>query len=225
MRWLMLLGACVIACKPRAESLRQKAGETQVVAGRKIGDIGLVAPDGKVVGWAVNPGQSKETVTVRFFERADATSSIGEIKADQVGFADNHEGNHAFTWQVPKDLCDGANRELFVRAVVGGKEQNMGDRARSYTCFQPTPGGKEFFTTTVAPLLKACGECHQHTYEKAWGYLASPSPTVGGSATNNDFIRSPAADVRHGGGKMCADINTSPCKEIQEWWKKEFTKG
>lgn len=222
---MLFVGLVVIACKPRVESIRQRQGEGQVIANRKVGDVGVVAPDGKIVGWALNPDRNKEAVTVRFFDRADATSPLGEAKADQVGFDNNNEGDHAFGWQIPKELCDGASRELFVRVVIGGKEQNIGDQARAYSCFQQTAGGKEYFTTAVAPLLKACVECHQHTYEQAWGYLASPSPAAGGSATNNDFIRSPAAEIRHSGGKLCVDISTSPCKEIQEWWKKEFTKS
>lgn len=227
MRWLIMLsiGLTVFACKNRNKSLQPRLGVAQGMSDSKQGDIGIVSAEGILKGWALNPANVKEIVTVRFFDSAEATVSLGETKADQAGFDNNRDGDHAFTWQVPKELCDGSLRQLYVRVVVSGKEQPLVDSAKSYNCYQPTIAGKDYYNATVAPVLKVCADCHQFTYEKAWGTLASPIPANGGTSINNGFIAAPAAETRHGGGKICPDINTTPCKEIQEWWKKEFSKG
>lgn len=224
MRWLLVLSISLVAfaCKPRKESLQQRYGAS--AGDSKWGDVGVVSAEGILKGWAVRPGLPKEIITVRFFESAEATTALGEVRADQPGFDNNVEGDHAFSWQLPRELCDGSNRQLHVRVVKAGKEQPLIEGTKSYSCYQSTAVGKEYFNTTVLPALKVCTECHQFTYEKAWGSLASPIPANGGSSISNGFINAPAAETRHGGGKMCSDINTSPCKEIQEWWNKEFLK-
>lgn len=227
MRWLLMLSMSlvVLACKPRKESLQQRQGTGQGASDSKWGDIGVVSAEGLLKGWAVRPGHPKDIITVRFFESAEAKTALGEAQADQAGFDNNVEGDHAFSWQIPRELCDGTNRQLHVRIVSAGKEQPLLEEVRSYSCYQPTAAGKEYFDATVLPALKVCVDCHQFTYEKAWGSLASPIPANGGAPKNNGFINAPAAETRHGGGKICPDIDTSPCKEIQEWWNKEFLKS
>lgn len=90
---------------------------------------------------------------------------------------------------------------------------------------------EQFFTLTVLPAMQGpCLGCHStaplalNTYQAAKQRLSDPAP-VAGTTTNNKLINKPTltnGTTSHGGGKTCASPDQSPCKEFQEWHRKEF---
>ncbi len=91
--------------------------------------------------------------------------------------------------------------------------------------------GKQFFLQTVVPALrKDCASCHAEPRENPpmagplsiYSYAAMKAMLeTGGHPLDNSAISKPLGRG-HAGGKRCANENSSPCRELTEWWAFEF---
>lgn len=91
--------------------------------------------------------------------------------------------------------------------------------------------GKTHFDTKVLPMIAAnCTACHSEPRFGGTGPLTVMSYSAmlvklgnGSSAVNNELINKMQNLVTHSGGNRCtAGITATPCKEISDWYQKEF---
>jgi hypothetical protein len=179
---------------------------------------------GKIIGWAYNPNDTTEELSVSFYidGAAGVGTKLGPIVANRSGADNNTPGNHAFLLDIPLQFRDKKKHTLHAYAIIEGKEIELSAVPYSFTAYALSDAGRAFYNANVANNVTGCGGCHVLSYEQHFYALVSPAPSEGGTATNNVLINK--AGVRngtaHGGGNRCAGGN--PCNVFQQWWTREF---
>ncbi len=192
------------------------------------GEVLAVSDMGRISGWAADPANSENRFDVEFFVNGDNVSGtfIGSTYANQVGFNGGVPGNHAFSYTIPEQYRNGTNYLLNAYLVSGSSYIRLAGTPRNFTLYAPRPEAVNYFQTTVMPRLNdRCIQCHVVSHDQFFNSLASPKPNNGGSVINNEMIRMPlgAFDGKsHPGGNICGNQDSSPCREIQEWWRRQF---
>lgn len=193
------------------------------------GDVLDITALGKVTGWAANPTDNNELVTVKFYldgEQGGAGTFIGSTIAANAGFNGGYAGNHAFQYYIPLSYRDGSTHQLYVYASSNNQDYLVSQTPWTFAAYTTSSAGFTFYQQSIKPLLDTrCATCHAVNYDLHFNNLLDPTPANGGSATNNQMVGMPAGSfggVNHPGGNICGGINGSPCDLIQQWWTIEF---
>jgi hypothetical protein len=188
------------------------------------GRVFEITPLGKIIGWAYNPGDASQELSVSFYIDGPAGigTKLGPFVANRSGADNNTSGNHAFLVDIPLQFRDKKKHSLHAYALIDGKEVELSTDPYSFTAYALSEAGRAFYNANVANAVTGCAGCHALSYEQHFYALVSPAPSEGGTATNNVLINK--AGVRngtaHGGGNRCAGGN--PCNVFQQWWTREF---
>ena len=184
-----------------------------------LGAVVSISADGIVSGWAINPRDKSETVTVKF--------SIGDVdlnplEANQDIFDNSNDGAHGFQFQLDQIYRDGQSFQLVAMITLDGQDHELSGSPFDFAALEKNPAGRTFFDDTVRPLLSANCGCHGNslTYDYSWIRLANPLVTNNGSSTNNVLHRKASGQIQHSGGNSCN--NNAACDRISEWWSIEF---
>jgi hypothetical protein len=186
------------------------------------GGIDTVSALGKVTGHAAKRDAPSETQVVEFYFDGPKGMGqlIGTVNANLPG--GEVSGNHGFIFFIPTQYRDGQARQLY--AYVGN--ESILSSPRTVRAYTPSIEGFDYYQANVKPALdNRCARCHAVNYDQHFNSLLSPTPSGGGTATNNEMINMPSGShngVNHPGGNICGDKNSSPCFEIQTWWGIEF---
>lgn len=186
------------------------------------GEITSLSSNGKVYGWAGIPN-SAEIVDVEFSINGQF---IGETTANKTGYNGGLTGNRAFEFSIPTVFKDGGIYKLVAKLIYENTEIELKGSPYTFSLYELSDEGKIYFNQTLTPILaQRCSRCHAISSDQFFNSLITPKPNAGGSATNNEFVRMPLGNFNgksHPGGNICGSIGNSPCKEIQEWWNREF---
>jgi len=192
------------------------------------GEVLSISDAGRVSGWAADPDNPQDQFEIEFYINGDSSSGtrIGTVYANQVGFNGGVSGNHAFGFEIPAQYRDGTSYLLNTYMISGNSYIRLAGSPRSFTLYSPSFEGRNYFQTEVMPRLNdRCIQCHVISHDQFFSSLVTPKPIDGGSATNNEMVRMPLGAFNgksHPGGNICGNINSSPCREIQEWWRRQF---
>ena len=191
---------------------------------RKESEITAISRYGVVTGWAINPRNLRETITLSFYVNGDSETGIkiGESQANLDKYDNENQGNHGFSFTIPKEYANGSRNSLFITGTSQSSQPiNVG--SRTFIAHDKSPPGStafEKFDVEIKPLLRGCG-CHNISsisYETQWPKLLLPPPIEGGSATNN-LLYNKASGSDHPGGNQCAGNDL--CQLLQDWWQLE----
>ena len=199
-------------------------GAGSVVSGQGLsGQLTGITADGRVMGWAMDENNSSVTATIDFYiggARNQGGTYISSVLANRPGGGVRH--GHFFSYELPSEFRTGAPFEISVYARHESRNLTL-TQNQSYVAYTPTEAGRAYFQSTLAPLLvQRCASCHSVDYTLQYRGLILPSPFAGGSPTNNELIIKARGGASHGGGNRCGNVDSSPCREIQEWWSLEF---
>ncbi|MBK23279.1 MAG: hypothetical protein CME70_04670 [Halobacteriovorax sp.] len=193
------------------------------------GDILDITSLGKITGWAANPSNVGELVTVKFYldgQQGGAGTFIGSTIAANPGFNGGYAGNHAFQFYVPLSYRDGTTHQLYAYASSNNQDYLINQTPITFAAYTTSSAGFNFYQANLRPILETqCSSCHAVNYDIHFNNLLEPTPAAGGTATNNQFVRMPAGSFNglgHPGGNICGSVNGSPCNLIQQWWTIEF---
>jgi len=214
------LGPTTTPCKELMDWWRLEFGADAGLDGKAQGVTSL----GDVTGYAVDTRDESALLTVRIYvDDADGGGTPAvEGLANASGFDGGYKGDHAFRLTLPAAARDGKQHTLYLFAVVGGKEEPIGTGV-TYTAWTPKAAGRTYFTNTIQPVLQnRCGTCHPVSYDQQYVSLIAPTPTMGGTALNNELINRANGSDGHPGGNLCGTKNGSPCNLFQTWWGMEF---
>lgn len=203
-------------------------GEDDAGAGvsGSVGKISQVAALGRVYGWAVDPGDATAQLTVTFYVDGEMGlgTEVGTTVANRSGVDGNTAGDHAFFFDLPETVRDGKARQLYAYVKVEGVDKLIGERSFGFTAYAFSAAGRSYYEANVKGRLSGCAGCHTVSYEQQFYSMIAPSPSEGGTATNNQLLNKAAQanGTSHGGGQRCSSVSASPCAEIQQWWRTEF---
>jgi hypothetical protein len=192
------------------------------------GEVLAISDSGRISGWAADPANPNDQFDIEFYINGDNSSGtlIGSVFANQVGFNGGVAGNHAFSYTIPDQYKDGTSYLINAYLISGNAYIRLTGTPRTFTLYAPSAAGRDYFQTTVMPRLQdRCVQCHVISHDQFFASLVSPKPSDGGTATNNEMVRMPLGAFNgksHPGGNICGNINSSPCLEIQEWWRRQF---
>lgn len=192
------------------------------------GEVMAIADSGRITGWAADPNRSQDQFDIEFYINGDNNSGIfiGSIFANQIGYNGGVSGNHAFSYTIPEQYKNGMSYTLYAYLINGNNYVQLSGTPRTFTLYTPSSAGMAYFQNTVRPILNnRCVQCHVISHDQFFSSLVNPKPSAGGSATNNEMVRMPLGAFNgksHPGGNICGNINSSPCREIQEWWRRQF---
>lgn len=193
------------------------------------GQVTSISPTGMVKGWAANPSRPSETLTVEFYlggEKNEEGIYLGSKVASSSGYNGGHKGNHSFNFPIPPRFSNGEEQTLYVYTSFGAEDFLLKDMPQTFVSYAPSERGKEFYRRNLASALaKKCSGCHSGSYESNFQDLVSPLPGKGGTSLNNKLINMATGEHGkkvHPPGRICKTKASSPCDEIQNWWKEEF---
>lgn len=205
------------------------SGNTGGNVSTPTGDVLNITALGKVTGWAANPLDTNELVTVKFYldgQQGGTGTFIGSTIAANPGFNGGYAGSHAFQYNVPLSYRDGVTHQLYVYASSNNQDYLVSQTPWTFAAYTTSSAGFNFYNTNLKPVLDArCSSCHAVNYDLHFYNLLDPTPANGGSATNNQLVRMPAGSfngLNHPGGNICGGVNGAPCDLIQQWWTIEF---
>jgi len=206
-------------CKEVMDWFKAEAGANGTADGR----IEQSFSTGEVRGWAANYKDPAAVVKVLIYKgTAEAGTLLATVDANLPGFDGGYNGDHVFFADLPDSVNDTQVHNIYAYAEIAGKKHLLGEPFE-HLGFTSKPAGKAHFDSVLKPALtSSCGGCHDFTYESAYRRLVNPTPTSGGTATDNKLINKPAGTVSHGGGTRCANKTAVPCSHIQTWWGLEF---
>ncbi len=188
------------------------------------GRVFEITPLGKIIGWAYNPGDTSQELSVSFYidGPAGVGTKLGPFVANRSGADNSIPGNHAFLVDIPLQFRDKKKHSLHAYALIDGKEVALSTDPYSFTAYALSDAGRAFYNANVANAVTGCASCHVLSYEQHFYALVSPAPSEGGTATNNVLINKAGLrnGTAHGGGNRCAGGN--PCNVFQQWWTREF---
>jgi len=198
-------------------------GQTKDPAVNVAGRIFEVTPLGRVIGWAYNPNDTTEELSVVFYidGASGKGTKLGPLDANRNGPDNNTPGNHAFLLDVPLEFRDKKKHTLHAYALINDQEVELG-QPYEFTSYAPSEAGRAFYNANVANAVNGCGGCHALSYEQHFYALVSPAPSQGGTAANNVLINKAGTrnGTAHGGGNRC--VGGNPCNVFQQWWQQEF---
>ena len=193
------------------------------------GAITDISPTGRVVGWAANPADTSETLSVKIYVNGEMNSGgiyAGTAIAASSGYNGGYSGSHAFYFNLPPQYNDGTARTLYLYTNSNFVDYEFQGMPKSFTGYSFSVVGQNYYNSNLlSPLSSSCSSCHAVAYNSHFYNLLEPSPAVGGSATNNQLINMATGSHNgqsHPGGNICGTKNGYPCNLIQTWWQTEF---
>lgn len=183
----------------------------------KYGEIGVVSTRGQVSGWAMDPGGNAEPVTIRLYFNGD--NEDGMLLTEQVAnrnyFINGSQRPHGFIFQLPGEVIDNNEHQLWAYAVVGDEEIPLSGNPFQYQSYAPR--GLAVVGNNY-PGDPNCAGCHIFNYETLYGNLITPAPNEGGTATNNRLYNKVSGREPHGG----PNGGFPSAASVQRWWNCEF---
>jgi mono/diheme cytochrome c family protein len=193
------------------------------------GAVTNVSSSGRVVGWAANPDNTSETLSVKFYVNGEINSGgiyAGTAIAASSGYNGGYSGSHAFYFNLPPQFNDGIARTLYIYANSNSIDYEFQSMPKAFTTYAFSVAGQNYYNSNLlSPLSSSCSSCHAVSYNGHFLNLLEASPANGGSATNNQLINMATGSHNgqaHPGGNICGSKDSYPCNLIQTWWQTEF---
>jgi hypothetical protein len=192
-------------------------------SGKLTASFQSVSVDGKAFGYAFDSMNKTAAIKVIFYANGPVGTGVyvGEIVAKESGVG--AYAGHYFSYKIPAELANGKTQSLYAYGHEAKPEYLIGKAPKTFISYSPK--AEAYFNQYIGPFVNSsCKSCHTWNYQSLfYGPLMSPSPTAGGTKTNNKFIRKMSGLEGHNGGQFCsAGVNSDICVNIQAWWQLEF---
>ena len=220
-------------CSEIAQWWEYEFGAIPTRAGQRplpdLGAIDAVSLSGLATGFAINPRDLTQTMTVTAYMNGDEDTgqALTPVQANVDAADQKNPGSHAYTLQVPPQYLDGEVQNIYLYAVQGNERNLLPGAPFSFRAWSLGSAGEpafDYFENTVKPGLQLrCMGCHANvTYEYNWNRLLKPNtPAAGGTDTTNSMVAKGSGAVSHVGGNACG--TTTLCADLAEWWRLEFS--
>lgn len=188
-------------------------------SGKVTGSVSSISTSGSIWGYAFDPNNKTKSLRVYFYVDGPVGTGIllGNALANIQSLGPN--AGHYFSFTIPPTYADGKPHKIYAYGYAASASFILSPTSTSYTAY--TPKAEAIYNQGINNLVTStCNRCHSWNFKDLYyGALLSPTPTQGGSGTNNKFYQKM---MGHGGGKYCNVSTDFPCSDIQIWWNAEF---
>lgn len=188
-------------------------------SGKVSGAVTSISTSGSIWGYALDPNNKTKSLRVYFYVDGPVGSGtlIGNTLANIQSLGPN--AGHYFSFTIPPQFADAKPHKIYAYGYAASTSFALSPTSFAYTAY--TPKAEAIYNQGINNLVTStCNRCHSWNFKDLYyGALLSPTPTQGGSGTNNKFYQKM---MGHGGGKYCNAPTDFPCNDIQTWWAAEF---
>lgn len=188
-------------------------------SGKVVGTIDSISNSGSIWGYAYDPGNKTKSLRVYFYVDGPVGTGvlIGIALANIQSLGPN--AGHYYSFTIPAQYADAKSRKIYAYGHAASSAFALAPTFFTYTAY--TPKAEMIYNQGINNLVTGtCNKCHNWNFKDLfYGALLSPTPSQGGSPTNNKFYQKM---MGHGGGKFCNAATDFPCSDIQTWWNAEF---
>jgi hypothetical protein len=210
------------------------AGMSSTVGNGLDASVSGVNTSGLVSGWALDPADTDRKVAVAFYLDGPVGQGvkIGVTVATGFGIGGSKYIGHYFSFRIPAQYIDNNQHSIYAYAGTEDAAGLLPSTPKTYAAFAMTQDFQDYFTSDISPYFnnptnmggKGCNVsgCHagQVSVDQFFIPLSTPSPFIGGTATNNALYLRMTGGMGHAGGSFCGD--TSFCSDLRAWWALQF---
>lgn len=185
-----------------------------------LGKIESINREGSISGWVGSIDAIATTYEVKMFlDGPKGTgTALAPVPANQAGFDNGLDGNHAFGFKIPDAMIDAKAHKLYAYTTHNGADVELAGSPFDYQAFKPKTAA---VATSFAQVnFNGCnGACHTFTYETRWGTLLGNGSDGTWTATSNSLYDKVSGKLGHGGPALPGGVNLTA---LQAWWTQEF---
>lgn len=188
-------------------------------SGKVQGSVTTISTSGNIWGYALDPSNKNKSLRVYFY--IDGPVGTGTLIGNALANIQSLGANagHYYSYNIPETYADGKAHKIYAYGYAASTSFALAPVSYSFTAY--TPKAEAIYNQGINNLVTGtCNKCHSWNFKDLfYGALLSPTPTQGGSPTNNKFYQKM---MGHSGGKFCTVSTDFPCSDIQAWWNAEF---